>query len=53
MVKERHGLSIGIERTESTIFLSLKLQGKLTHQDYQTFTSDDRLGAVGGQIAES
>ena len=38
MVKERHGLSIGIERTESTIFLSLKLQGKLTHQDYQTFT---------------
>ena len=37
MVKERHGLSIGIERTENSIFLSLKLQGMLTHHDYQTF----------------
>lgn len=37
MIK-RHGLSIGIERTGQHFFLSLKAQGKLTHEDYQTIT---------------
>ncbi|MBV1915896.1 MAG: STAS/SEC14 domain-containing protein [Pseudomonadales bacterium] len=35
---KRHGLSIGIERTESSFFLSLKAQGKLTHKDYEMIT---------------
>lgn len=35
---ERHGLSIGIERSEDHFFLSLKAQGKLTHKDYETIT---------------
>jgi len=34
----RHGLSIGIERTGSQIFLSLKAVGKLTHDDYKIIT---------------
>lgn len=37
MIK-RHGLSIGIERTGQHFFLSLKTQGKLTHEDYETIT---------------
>ncbi|MGE0113782.1 MAG: STAS/SEC14 domain-containing protein [Steroidobacteraceae bacterium] len=36
MKLERHGLSIGIERINSHFFLSLKAQGKLTHNDYET-----------------
>jgi len=35
---KRHGLTIGIERTGSDFFLSLKAQGKLTHRDYETIT---------------
>lgn len=34
----RHGVSIGIERVEQNFFLSLKVVGKLTHQDYQMIT---------------
>ena len=34
----RHGLSIGIERTEKKFFMSLKATGKLTHDDYQIIT---------------
>ncbi len=34
----RHGLTIGIERVGSNIFLSMKAVGKLTHEDYQTIT---------------
>ncbi len=34
----RHGLSIGIERNDQHIFLTLKAMGTLTHQDYQTIT---------------
>ncbi len=34
----RHGLSIGIERVGERFFLSLKAQGKLTHEDYKTIT---------------
>jgi len=36
MTIKKHGLSIGIERIDSTFFLSLKAIGKLTHEDYQT-----------------
>tara|TARA_R110000850_G_scaffold202967_20_gene329111 strand:- start:82 stop:462 length:381 start_codon:yes stop_codon:yes gene_type:complete len=35
---ERHGLFIGIERTEDDFFLSLKAIGKLTHGDYEVIT---------------
>ncbi len=38
MKQERHGLSIGIERTNHQFFLSLKAQGTLTHEDYETIT---------------
>ncbi len=34
----KHGLSIGIERVSSEIFLSLKAVGKLTHEDYEIIT---------------
>jgi hypothetical protein len=35
---QRHGLSIGIERTDDHFFLFLKAQGKLTHKDYEVIT---------------
>ena len=35
---KRHGLSIGIERSGSDFFLSLKAVGKLTHKDYEIIT---------------
>ena len=35
---KKHGLSIGIERIQSNIFLSLKAIGKLTHEDYVLIT---------------
>jgi len=35
---KRHGLAIGFERTGDRFFLTLKAQGKLTHQDYLTIT---------------
>jgi len=38
MSTDRHGLSIGIERTNNTFFLSLKITGKLTHEDYEIIT---------------
>ncbi|MCC4831879.1 STAS/SEC14 domain-containing protein [Shewanella sp. 10N.7] len=38
MTQESHGFSIGIERINSDIFLSLKAKGTLTHQDYLTIT---------------
>lgn len=34
----KHGLSIGIERIDNKLFLSLKALGTLTHQDYETIT---------------
>jgi hypothetical protein len=48
MSSKRHGLSIGIERTGSEFFLSLKAIGKLTHDDYQVITPliDSALDAV-------
>ncbi len=38
MITERHGLSIGIERQNSHVFLTLKAIGKLSHEDYLTIT---------------
>ncbi|MCP5458338.1 MAG: STAS/SEC14 domain-containing protein [Gammaproteobacteria bacterium] len=48
MSLERHGLSIGIERSGNVFFLSLKAVGKLTHEDYKTITPiiDSALSAV-------
>jgi len=45
---ERHGLSIGIERSGTDFFLSLKAVGKLTHHDYKTITPmiDSALEAI-------
>ncbi len=34
----RHGLSIGIERSENNFFLSIRAYGKLTHEDYVRIT---------------
>ena len=38
MNSTKHGLSIGIERTGSHIFLTLRAVGKLTHADYELVT---------------
>jgi len=38
MTISRHGLSIGIERTDSRFFMTMKATGKLTHEDYETIT---------------
>lgn len=48
MNQQRHGLSIGIERTDSEFFLCLKAIGKLTHEDYAAITPliDSALEAV-------
>ena len=34
----RHGISIGIERTDNDFFLSFKVVGKLTYADYKKIT---------------
>ncbi|WP_432454006.1 MULTISPECIES: STAS/SEC14 domain-containing protein [unclassified Agarivorans] len=34
----RHGITIGIERLETRLLLSMKACGTLTHQDYQQVT---------------
>ena len=48
MSSVNHGLSIGIESVGSDIFVSLKAQGKLSHQDYETIGPmiDSALAAV-------
>lgn len=35
MTTTRHGISMGMERTDGEFFLSIKPVGKLTHQDYE------------------
>ena len=35
---KRHGLSIGIERMSNHFFLSLRVIGKLSHEDYNIIT---------------
>jgi len=37
-VLKRHGISIGLERTDDIIFLRIKAVGKLTHKDYEVLT---------------
>jgi len=48
METKRHGLSIGIDRVNDKFFLSLKVTGKLTHEDYEKITPmlDSALQAV-------
>lgn len=48
MSHQTHGVSIGIERSGTKFFLSLKAVGKLSHDDYQTITPmiDSALEAV-------
>ncbi len=35
---KRHGLSVGVERVNEHIFITLKAAGKLTHEDYKIIT---------------
>lgn len=34
---KEHGLSVGLSRTDNDFYLQLKVTGKLTHEDYETF----------------
>ncbi|HCV01852.1 STAS/SEC14 domain-containing protein [Pseudoalteromonas sp. MEBiC 03607] len=45
---KKHGLAIGLERTGTTFYLTLKVVGKLTHDDYSTLTPlvDNALASV-------
>ncbi|WP_323846500.1 STAS/SEC14 domain-containing protein [Microbulbifer magnicolonia] len=36
MSVQRHGVSIGLERTDGEFFLTMRVRGKLTHEDYQS-----------------
>ena len=38
MKVSRRGFSLGIDRIDDLIFLSMKVQGKLTHDDYSQMT---------------
>lgn len=38
MTLQKHGLSIGLERTGNEFFLTLRPVGKLTHEDYEIIT---------------
>ncbi|ARN74738.1 STAS/SEC14 domain-containing protein [Oceanicoccus sagamiensis] len=46
--QNEHGLSVGISRVNNDFFLQLKVTGKLTHDDYQTFIPllENALGGV-------
>lgn len=35
---QRHGLSIGIDRIDDHVFVALKAQGTLTHEDYKVIS---------------
>ncbi len=37
-VLKRHGISIGLERTDNDIFLRIRAVGKLTHKDYEVLS---------------
>ncbi|OQX73308.1 MAG: STAS/SEC14 domain-containing protein [Campylobacteraceae bacterium 4484_4] len=34
---EEHGISVAVNRSADQLFIELKMIGKLTHEDYQTF----------------
>lgn len=38
MTTVTHSIAIGVERFDSTLYISMKAVGKLTHQDYEAFT---------------
>jgi hypothetical protein len=38
MKVQRHGLSVGIDRIDDRFFISMRVQGKLTHDDYARIT---------------
>ena len=38
MSNDRHGLHIGVERSDGTVFLFFKAVGRLTHADYDEIT---------------
>lgn len=38
MTQRSHSVVIGIERFGSTLYVSMKATGKLTHEDYKSFT---------------
>jgi len=48
MAGKRHGVSIGIERSDDQFFLICKAVGKLTHADYEVISPliDEALGTV-------
>lgn len=48
MTIKRHGVSVGLERTDDDFYLTLKPVGKLTHADYQVITPmiDDALSGI-------
>ena len=48
----RHGLAIGIERTNNHFFLTLKCVGRLTHDDYKVMTPLIDSALDGVQAAE-
>ncbi|GJL80668.1 MAG: STAS/SEC14 domain-containing protein [marine bacterium B5-7] len=37
MKYQRHGITVGIDRIESRLFVRFKIEGKLTHADYELF----------------
>lgn len=37
MTSSRHGISVGIDRVGEHFLLVMRVQGTLTHQDYETF----------------
>lgn len=38
MTIKRHGLSVGVDRIDDHVFVSLKAQGKLIHEHYKIIT---------------
>lgn len=38
MQEQKHGLSVGIHRVENNFILLVKVEGTLTHEDYETIT---------------
>jgi hypothetical protein len=34
-MSQRHGLSIGFQRADNELYLSMRISGKLTHEDYE------------------
>ena len=35
---QRHGISIGIEKADESVFITMKAVGTLTHEDYELIT---------------